>query len=358
MTQVKKLDFSDSVIFCGIDVHRKSWRVNIHDGDFELEDFTQNASPGDLHRHLNRRYPGAKFKIAYEAGFSGFGVQRWFTSKGMECVVINPADLKSSDKERRQKNDKVDARRLCRELQTKEIKKVHIPSVHWEHMRSLVRARSRIVENQTRSKNRIWQLLHFSGLSLPGDYVAQQYWSARFIKELQDLDCGSAVLRMTLTAYVKDFLQTRSLLLEVTRNIRQVCKGEAYREMIRLLRTIHGIGQINAAVILSEIQNIERFPSLAKLYSYVGLVPDTSDSGDTKISTGITHRRNNFLRTALVESSWVVIRKDPAMLRMFKDYCCRMDKNKAIVRISKHLLARVAFVLRTKKDYESGVLGK
>jgi transposase len=358
MTQVKKLDFSDSMIFCGIDVHRKSWRVNIHNNDFELEDFTHNASAPDLYRHLIRRYPGAKFKVAYEAGFSGFGVQRFFKSQGIECVVINPADVKSSDKERRQKNDKVDARRLCRELRTSDIKKVYIPAVHWEHFRSLVRARTRIVNNQTRCKNRIWQLLHFSGLSLPGNYQSQQYWSARFIKELQELECGSTVLKMTLATYIKDFLQTRSLILEHTRNIRRVCKEEAYAELIRLLRTIAGIGSINAAVILSEIQEIQRFPTLGQLYSYVGLVPDTSDSGEVKISTGITQRRNHFLRTALVESSWVVIRKDPAMLQLFRQYCSRMDRNKAIVRISKHLLSRVAFVLRNKKAYESGVLCK
>ena len=35
MTQVKKLDFSGTTIFCGIDVHKKNWRVNIQDSEFE-----------------------------------------------------------------------------------------------------------------------------------------------------------------------------------------------------------------------------------------------------------------------------------------------------------------------------------
>ncbi len=33
MTQVKKLDFSGTTIYCGVDVHKKSWRVNIQDSD-------------------------------------------------------------------------------------------------------------------------------------------------------------------------------------------------------------------------------------------------------------------------------------------------------------------------------------
>jgi hypothetical protein len=82
MTQVKKLDFSGTTIFCGIDVHKKSWRVNIQDIEFELEDFSQDADAVLLHKHLNRKFPGAHFKVCYEAGFSGFSAQRYLSSKG------------------------------------------------------------------------------------------------------------------------------------------------------------------------------------------------------------------------------------------------------------------------------------
>ena len=81
MTQVKKLDFSGTTIFCGIDVHKKNWRVNIQDSEFELEDFSQNADVVVLHKHLNRKYPGANFKLCYEAGFSGFAAQRWLNEQ-------------------------------------------------------------------------------------------------------------------------------------------------------------------------------------------------------------------------------------------------------------------------------------
>jgi hypothetical protein len=53
---------------------------------------------------------------------------------------------------------------------------------------------------------------------------------------------------------------------------------------------------------------------------------------------GITNRTNQFLRAALIESSWNVVRKDPALLMKYKEYCKRMNKNKAIIRIAKHLL--------------------
>ena len=356
MTQVTKLDFTGATIFCAADVHKKTWRVNIQDSEFELEDFSQDADVVLLHKHLTRKYPGATFKVCYEAGFSGFSPQRWFAAHGIECLVVNAADVATSDKEKRQKNDKIDARKLCEHLQTKKVKGIYVPSLNWEHGRSLVRARAKIVRNQTRCKNRIWQLLHFSGLALPKGYEAAQYWSHHFIKELQAIDCGSEELKITLDLYVKDYQQTKALLFEATRAIRKLCKQSGYQKDITLLRSIPGIGEINAAVMLFEFQDTSRFKRFDELCSYVGLVPNTSDSGETKKTKGITNRSNHYLRTALVESSWSVVRKDPALLMMYKKYCRRMEKNKAIIRIAKHLLSRINYVLKNKKEYVTAIV--
>lgn len=357
MTQVKQLDFSNHTIFCGVDVHKKNWRVNIHDEEFELEDFSQNADVKILYQHLNRRYPNATFKVCYEAGFSGFSVQRWLAQKDVNCIVVNAADVVTTHKDQRRKTDKADARKLCEHLQSKRAMAIYIPKVNWEHGRSLVRAREKIVRNQTRCKNRIWQLLYFSGLQIDQQYETQQYWSKRFVESLKSIDCGSQALQATLSIYIKDYEQTRVLLLEATRAVRNLCKQDDYKYSIALLRSIPGIGVINAAVIVFELQDISRFKHFDQLCSYVGLVPDTSQSGDTNHDRGITVRHNQYLRSALVESSWQVVRKDPALLMKYKHYCKRMNSNKAIVRIAKHLLSRINYVLKNKKEYEIGIVG-
>ena len=188
--------------------------------------------------------------MCYEAGFSGFSAQRWLTRHGIA------ADVATTDKEKRQKIDKIDARKLCEHLLTRKMKGIYVPALHWEHGSSLVRARARIVSNQTRCKNRIWQLLHFSGLALPKDYEAGQYRSRSFVKELMATDCGREELKIPLGLYFKDFVQTWSLLVEATRAIRQLCKQREYQKDVALLRSIPGIGEINAAVILFELQDV------------------------------------------------------------------------------------------------------
>ena len=42
MNKSSNLDFSGTTIYCGLDVHLKSWRVNIRDQEMELRDFSQN----------------------------------------------------------------------------------------------------------------------------------------------------------------------------------------------------------------------------------------------------------------------------------------------------------------------------
>ena len=154
----------------------------------------------------------------------------------------------------------------------------------------------------------------------------------------------------------KTISKPKNLLLEATRAICKLCKQSGYQKDITLLRSIPGIGEIKAAVMLFDLQDVSRFKHFDHLCSYVGLVPDTSDSGETKITKGITNRSNHFLGTALVESSWSVVRKDPALLMKYKIYCRRMDRNKAIIRVAKHLLSRISYVLKNKKEYVTAVV--
>jgi transposase len=358
MSKVNQLDFTGTTIYCGLDVHKLSWRVNLRDVDLELKDFTQPADANVLYKHLIKNYPGAKYKVGYEAGFCGFGIQRQFTALGIDCILLNAADIPKGDKDRRQKNDKRDARSISQELSNKkEVKSLYIPTLAWEHARTLVRNRQQQICDSTRCKCRIWHLLYFSSLPIPEKAETGQYWSRKFIKKLEEMDCGgSAALKSALQIKLQDYLNKRDLLLESTRAIRSVYRQADYWPLMQLILSIPGIGEINAAIILFELQDIFRFKTFDKLCSYIGLVPDTDDSGTTKRNKGLTHRRNTYLRDALMESSWVLIKKDPAMLMKYKEYCKRMHKNKAIIKIARHLVARINYVLRNQTPYISGLV--
>jgi transposase len=233
---------------------------------------------------------------------------------------------------------------------------VYVPTLCEQNDRSLVRVREQLVADQTRCKNRIRHLLHFNGLKVADGIDKEKYWTLAFIKALEELDCADTSLRTTLNLLLAELKDIRKKVLEATTAVRKLAATNLYKEDVELLRSICGIGPTNAMVIRTELENISRFKCFDHLCSYVGFVPSTDDSGDTKATRGITQRCNNRLRTALVESSWMLISKDPAMLMKYSAYCKRMDKNKAIIRIGKHLLSRIKYVLTKREKYEACVV--
>ena len=350
MNKITKLSFAGERIYCGIDVHKLSWRVNIRSEEFELEDYSQQAEEEILLSHLRKNYPDAEYELVYEAGFSGFSLQRSLQSKGIKCLVINAADVPSSDKEKRRKSDCIDARKLSKALGNGLLKGVFVPQLEMEHIRTLVRQRDRLVQDQIRCKARIKHLLLFSGLKVNEDGC----WSGAYIKRLEELDCGDIPLRQALDLALQEYQAIRKLNLQATRQLRALSLQPPYAKIVSLLRSIPGIGLINAMVIMSEIQDIARFKTLDKLCGYAGIVPDLHGSGEEQNVRGITRRSNCYLREAIVESSWSIIRKDPVMLMNYKQYCKRMHPNKAIIKIARHLLNRIRYVWLKEVPYQTG----
>jgi hypothetical protein len=69
MNKNKRLGFEGQTIFCGIDVHKKNWRCNVRNDEFELEDYCQDPCEERLN-HLRKRYPGAKYQRLKICAFS------------------------------------------------------------------------------------------------------------------------------------------------------------------------------------------------------------------------------------------------------------------------------------------------
>lgn len=353
MSKVKQLRFAGETICCGLDVHKTNWKVNARMNNMEIASFSQDPDPLLLKKYFENNYPGASVNMVYEAGFCGFGIQRSLTEMGISCIVVNAADVPASDKDRKRKDDKRDARKLSLELSKGNLKGIYVPDPSMEQARSLVRQRHHLVQDQVRSANRIKHLLMNHGIKTG---AISERWSMKFIKKLQQLECGSETLKKTLQFSIEQYLQIRGILKEITLSIRELSKQEPFTGVQRVLQSIDGIGLINGMVIQTEIGDIYRFRTLDSLCDYSGFVPDIYSSNDKMVIRGISYRANEFLRETIIESSWVLIRKDPAMLMKYNEYRNRMNANKAIIRIGKHLLSRIRYLWKNGVCYERGIL--
>jgi transposase len=351
MRKVKQLRFDGETIYIGLDVHKNNWKVNSRLKDVDLLSFSQDPDAKALGRYFRKNYPGAKISVVYEAGFCGFGIQRSLTEQEINCIVVNAADVPCSDKERKRKDDKRDARKLSRELAEGNLKGIYIPDIEKEQARALSRQRFRLVQDQTRCKNRIKHLLMFNGLQ------GVQRWSMRYVKELETIQCRTPALKTALSLAIEEYKQIRAIVKQATVSIRQLAQQPPFAAVQQYLQSIDGIGLINGMVIQTEVQCIHRFRTLDSLCDYAGFVPDINSSDEKMIVKGITRRCNEFLRKAIVESSWMLIRKDLAMLMKYNQYRRRMDENKAIIRIGKHLLARIRYVWNNQTVYKRNTDG-
>jgi len=357
-TQSSELNFNGHNIFVGIDVHLKSWTVSILTEKLFHKTFTQPPSAELLYNYLNLNFPGGNYHSVYEAGFSGLWSHYKLLEMGVKNIVVNPADVPTSQKEQLQKDDPIDSRKLARSLRSGDLKAIYIPDPATLEDRSLIRLRSTLVRDMTRFKLRIKSFLYFYGISYPPEFERKStHWSKRFMKWLKEgvslqHESGNQALRIL----IQEAEQQRNLLLEVTQRVRQLSRHEKYADNVALLRTIPGIGLITAISFLTEIENIDRFENTDHFAGFIGLVPNRHASGDKENTGEMTFRGQDNLKSLLVESSWFAARLDPALNLSFHQYIRRMESNKAIIRIARKVLNRIYFVLKNKRAYVPGIV--
>jgi transposase len=350
MKNVNKLSFSGNHFYIGIDVHKKSWTVTIRCEKTVVSTFSMNPSPEELRKHLEKNYPGGKYFSVYEAGYCRFWIHRQFCSLGIENIVINPADVPTTDKERRHKTDLWDSRKLSRELCNNSLKAIYVPDEFHESLRSLCRLRERTVSHQTRLKNRIKAYLSLQGVTLPRNSECQ-HWSRRFMNMLKELEFTHEPGANTFEFSIAELEATRKRVLEITRQLRHYSQ-KSPNFIIEYLLSVTGVGFTTAITFYTEIMDITRFSNCDRLNTFIGFAPSTHSSGERDKSTGITKRKNRFLRYLLIEAAWIAIRKDPALLMHYTELVKRMPAQQAIIRIAKKLVRRMRYVWINQQTYE------
>jgi transposase len=356
-TKITETAFNGQRIFVGLDVHKKDFKVSIMVEDMFYKTFTSPPDAQKVVNYLWENFPGADYYSAYEAGFSGYGLHRQLVERNVKNIVVNPADIPTTDKERKQKEDKRDSLKIARELQKGDLQGIYIPSDKTLQDRALIRSRDAIAKEIRRAKLRIKSFLYFFGIPYPEQFASRNtHWSRNFVKWLESISFENESARQGLQIHIDTLKHQRQLLLQTTRYIRSLSKSDAYKESVEFIISAPGYGMLTAMKVLTELETFTRFKNFNQLCSFVGLVPSTASSSDTEKVMGITPRHNTFLRSALIESAWVAIRNDPALMCKYLQYRKRMDENKAIVRIAKVLLNRVVHVILKKERYEKNII--
>lgn len=349
----KQVTTESPKLFIGMDIHKKSWKFH----------FTTDLVIGSGHsfppktelilNYVNKNYPAYEVSLAYEVGCCGYKPARDFISFGWNTYVVNPADIPKPAKNNFVKTDKIDAKNIAKQLRSGNLKKITIPEIKRESLRSLTRQRTALVRDFRRVKCRIKSLLLYYQIDIP-EGMDTPKWPLKFLAWLRELDFDQINSTMTLKSMLAQYEFVDEQLKSLSTSIRAYCRKH-HKKDYELLRSVPGIAGLTASYILSEIGDIRRFTSFKKFASYVGFVPGLQQSGDTIYSTGANPRANRNVRNMIIEASWIAIRTDPVMQNYYRSHAGKNSKA-VIFKVGRKLLSKVMAVIKTEIPYSIGVL--
>src|SRR4051794_21440938 len=134
---------------------------------------------------------------------------------------------------------------------------------------------------------------------------------------------------------------------EVERNL------DPFRDAVRLLRTVPGIGDLAARAIVAEIgSDMRRFPTAAHLVSWAGLCPRNDESAGKRRSTRL-RKGAPWLKTTLVQCAWAASRRKGGYLRaQFQRLRQRRGPKKAVCAVAASILTAIWHILRDGAVYQ------
>lgn len=244
--------------------------------------------------------PMAETKAVIEATGNWYYLHDLLSDMVGEVVVAHPLKTKAIASARI-KTDKIDATTLAHLLRTDFIPRSYIAPSAVRNLRELLRYRISLVRMSTRLKNKTHAILIKNGL--------QNSHSDLFGKKgriwLESLKLNS-VHGMAMHGYLHVLDTVNEEIKGVSREIDLQAKTDP---RAAILESIPGIGHYSAMLILSEIGDINRFPTSNHLVSYAGLNPSVHSSGGTTHYGRIAKQGSSYLRWVMVEVALIAARR-------------------------------------------------
>jgi transposase len=340
-------------IFVGLEDSKKTWKLAVRCERMVIHRVSMEARYAVLTQYLQHKFPECTIHLIYEAGFKGFNLYDRLTEEGIDCIVI-PPHLVTEPKVHRVKTDKRDASRLALVLENHDFNSpCHVPDKERREDRQISRTLIGITKDIICTRNRIRKFLDFHGIEVP----LNDGWKRKEFKALKELPLNESLKTslMVLLALLEQLWVHQKILRD---SLKGLCRKERYRKAFELARSLPGIGWFTAIRLVLELgEDLSHFSSGKKIASFVGLTCSEYSSGETEWKGRITGMGSGFIRSALVENSWVAIRKDPVLLAKFsRIWRTSGSKKKAIVGVARMLIVRLRACVISGTPYMAGVV--
>lgn len=326
----------------GIDYHKRYSVYCVVDaaGQIQARGRIEHATPSEF-AALVKKWPG---RVVFEASMNWHWLYELLEREmpAKDILLANPFRTRIIA-EAQVKTDKVDAHILAQLLRVGMIAQVHIPAKATRERKEVLRQRCFFVRQRTMLRNRIHRLLggqHDLKLPQVSDLFGKKGIS--FLERLELPAPAGLLLKQQLEMLRSQ--QTR--IKEDEAALEEMIEASAgYSHVLSL----PGMGPILAAVVVSEIDDIARFPTAQKLCGYAGLCPTTSSSGGKTYQGRLMRHCNKWLRWGFVEAAWVAVGCSPYFGDYYKHKRALGKKANTAIIATARRMARIAWQLLTEE---------
>ena len=319
--------------YCGIDLHGNNhWVVILDEQDRVLY---SKRHANDLSRLLPvlAAHRTELCGIVVESTFNWYWLVDGLQEAGYRVLLANTAAIKQYEG-LKHRGDESDARQLAHLLRLGLLREGYIMPKAVRAVRDLARKRMQLVQQRTTQILTIESTLsRHSGWKLSSNRI-----KCLRPADLEEMRLGEMpMLGLKANVAVMQTLQAQIDSLEkVLAAYCQAVPGYA------LLRTVTGIGEVLATVILLETGSIERFADAGNYASYCRCVGSAYLSNGKKKAEGNTKNGNRYLAWAFVEAANFAVRSCEAARRFYQRKKAARNNTVAIKAVA-HKLARACY---------------
>lgn len=346
----------------GVDLHKTQFTVCAltEDGEVLLQEMYLTNEEGyrafieEMHKEEENGYT---IEIAVETTGNARFFKNQMEKEYFVVKVVNTNKFKVITMSTK-KTDMNDAATLAYYLMKEMLPEAHLCSQTSEEIRRMLKTRSILVSSTVKIKNQIHGMMLGYGI----ETKAAQFQSKRKRQELIN-DLANHYFSDFTASSLKVMLDILDNLSEGIKKVEnQIADMVKENEDVELLKTIPGVGPINATTIAAYTSDIERFDGDYKRFAaYIGIVPSVHNSNESTHYGRITKHGPQELRTAMVQVALGMIRvpKQTSEWRLMKNYYRqKTDKGsgRAIIAMTRKISRIVFVMLTTRQEFNAELM--
>ena len=228
------------------------------------------------------------------------------------------------------KTGKVDARVLAELCRRDLVPAVWVASLEDRAIRERLRRRAHLVKLRTAARNRIFGLLTQFGLRVSFTRLRQP--------DALELLERRGVPSVWLDSIVEHLDQIDDLQRRIRPIDLELAPLARSDPRARLLSTIPGVGPLISLTFATDIGDVARFSSAAKLVGYAGLAPRIIQSGERSATGRLSKAGSRALRWAAVEAAKQAWRPSNPFHQHYRRLAATHGTNPAKVSVARKLL--------------------